>query len=58
MKEMDYNIMMMSTFLGFSVPEVQKGERRMTNMERIRLKYPATVADDYRYRGEWKIKIP
>ena len=31
MKEPDYNIIMISTFSGFTVPEGQKEERRMTN---------------------------
>ena len=31
MKEPDYNIIMISTFSGLTVPEGQKEERRMTN---------------------------
>ena len=31
LKRPDYNIMMMSTFLGLTVPEGQKKDRRMLN---------------------------
>ena len=46
----DYNIMMMSTFSGLTVPEGQKEERRMVNGEVVKFKYPEVVADHYRYR--------
>ena len=39
-----YNIMMMSTFLGLTVPEVQKEERRMVNGEIVEFNYPEVVA--------------
>ena len=42
---------MMSTFSGFTVPEVQKEERRRVNGEVVKSKYPAVVADYYRCRG-------
>ena len=51
LKEPDYNIMIMSTFLGFTVTEGQKEERRMVNGEVVKFKYPEVVADDYIYRG-------
>ena len=43
--------MMMSTFSGLTVPEVQKEERRIVNGEIFKFKYPEVVADHYRYRG-------
>ena len=46
LKELDYNIMMMSTFSGLTVPEVQKEERRIVNGEIIKFKYP-----DWSYVG-------
>ena len=51
MKGPDYNIMMMSTFSGFTVLEGQKEERRMVNGEVVKFQYSAVVADHYRYRG-------
>ena len=51
LKDPDYNIMMMSTYLGLTVPEGQKEERRMVNGEIVKFKYPEVVADHYRYRG-------
>ena len=52
LKEPNYNIIIISTFLGLTVPEVQKEERRMVNGEIVKFKYPEVVADNYRYRGE------
>ena len=43
--------MMMSTFLGLTVPEGQKEERRMLNREVVKFKYPEVVAYHYRYIG-------
>ena len=51
LKEIDYNIIMMSTFSGLTVPEVQKEDRRMMNGEEVKFKYPEVVSDNYRYRG-------
>ena len=51
MKEPDYNMVMISTFSGFTVPEGQKEERSMVDGEVVKFKYPAIVADHYRYRG-------
>ena len=51
MKETYYNIMMISTFTCLTVPEGHKEERSMVNGELVKFKYPAVVADHYRYRG-------
>ena len=51
LKDLDYNIMMMSTFLGLNVPEGQKEESRTVNGEIVKFKYPGVVVDHYRYRG-------
>ena len=51
LKEPDYNIMMMLTFSGLTVPESQNEERRMVNWEIVKFQYPEVVADHYRYRG-------
>ena len=48
MKEPDYNIMMISTFSGFSVPEGQKEKRRMVNWVAVKFKCPAVIFDHYR----------
>ena len=50
MKEPAYNIMMMSTFSGLTVPEGQKEERIMVNGEIVKFKYSSIVANHYRYR--------
>ena len=44
MKEPDHNIMMMSTFSGFTMPEGQKEERRAVNEKVVKFKYPTVVA--------------
>ena len=41
----------MSTFLGSTVPKVQKEERMMMNGEVVNFKYLEVVADHYIYRG-------
>ena len=51
MKEPDYNILIISTFSGLAVPEVQKEERSMVNVEEEKFKYPAVVDDYCRFRG-------
>ena len=51
LKEPDYNIMTMSTFLVLTVPEGQKEERRMVNGDIVKFKYTEVVEDHYRYRG-------
>ena len=51
MKEPDYNILIISTFSGLSVPEVQKEDRSMVNVEEVKFKYPAVVDDYCRFRG-------
>ena len=51
LKEPDYNIMMMSTYLSLNVPGCQKEEIRMVNGEIVKFKYPEVVANHYRYRG-------
>ena len=48
LKDLDYNIMMMSTFLGLNVPEGQKEESRTVNGEIVKFKYTEVVADHYR----------
>ena len=50
LKEPDHNIMTMSNFLGLTVPECQKEERRMVNREAVKFKYPEVVVYHYRYR--------
>ena len=47
----NYNIIMMSTFSGLTVPESQKEVRSMVSEEVVKLKYPEVVADHFRYRG-------
>ena len=47
----DYNIMIMSNFLGLIVPEDQKEEIRMVNGEVVKFKYPEVVADNFRHTG-------
>ena len=42
----------MSTFLGLTVPEGQKEERRTVNGEIVKFNYPEVVADHDRYRGK------
>ena len=42
---------MKSNFLGLTMPEGQKEDIIMVNWEVARLKYPETVADNYRYKG-------
>ena len=44
-KEPEYNIMMMSTFSGLTVPDVHQEERRVVNWEVFKLKYTEVVAD-------------
>ena len=51
MKEPDYNILIISTFSGLAVPEVQKEDRSMVNVEEVKFKYPAVVDDYCRFRG-------
>ena len=51
MKEPDYNILIISTFSGLSVPEVQKEDRSMVNVEEVKFKYPEVVDDYCRFRG-------
>ena len=51
MKDYDYNIMMMSTFSGWTVLEGHKEGIRMVNGGVYKFKYPAVVADNYRYKG-------
>ena len=51
MKDYDYNIMMMSTFSGWTVLEGHKEGIRMVNGGVSKFKYPAVVADYYRCRG-------
>ena len=41
----------MSNFLGLTVTEGQKEERRVVNGKVVKFKYPEVVADHYRYRG-------
>ena len=48
MKEPDYNIMMISTLSGLTVPEGQNEEIRMVNGEVLKLKYTEIIADNYR----------
>ena len=50
MQETDYNIMLVSTLSGLTVPEVQKEEILMMNGEVVKFKYIATIAYHYRYR--------
>ena len=45
LEDPDYNIMMMSTFSGFTVTEGQKEEREIVNQEVVKLKYPKVVND-------------
>ena len=52
LKDSDYYIMMMSTFSGFTMPEVQKEEISMVNGGVFKLKYTEFVSNHYRYRGE------
>ena len=40
------NIMMMSTFLGFTMIEGQKEQTRMVNGEVVKLKYPEVLTDN------------
>ena len=47
LKEPDYNIMMMSTFSGFTVSEGQKEEIRIMNEEVFKFKYPEVVSEHY-----------
>ena len=56
-KEPDYNIVIMSTFLSLTVPEGQKEEIMTVIWDVIKFKYPEVVADNYGYRGHWKITI-
>ena len=44
MKEPDYNIMMMSTFLGLTVSGGHKEERNMVNGEVVKSRYHSVVA--------------
>ena len=48
LKDLDYNIMIISTFLGLNVPEGQKEESRTVNGEIVKFKYTEVVADHYR----------
>ena len=43
--------MIVSTFLGLTVPEDQKEDIRMVNGEVVKFKNPEAVEDNYRYRG-------
>ena len=52
LKNPDYSIMIVSTFLGLTVPEDQKEDIRMVNGEVVKFKNPEAVEDNYRYRGE------
>ena len=47
MKEPDYNIVMVSTFSGWDVPEGQKKDIRMVNEELVKFRYPEVVADHW-----------
>ena len=51
MKKPYYNIIIISTFSGLTVPEGYKGEKRMGNGDLVKFKYPVIVDDHYRYRG-------
>ena len=42
--------MIMSTFSGLTVPEVQKEDIRMVNGDVVKFKYPEVVVDHYIYR--------
>ena len=48
MKESGYNIIMMSTLSGLTVPEGQKEEIIMLNWEVVKYKYPGFFANNYR----------
>ena len=50
LKNPDYSIMIVSTFLGLTVPEDQKEDIRMVNGEVVKFNYPKVVAYNYRYR--------
>ena len=43
--------MMISNFLGLTVPEGQNEERSMVNWDVVHFNYPEVVEDHYRYRG-------
>ena len=43
--------MVVSTFSGLTMAEVQKAERRIVNGEVFHFKYTKVIADHYRYRG-------
>ena len=51
LKDPDYNIMMMSTFLGLTVPEGQKEEIRMVNGEIVKFKYPQSCRISLHIQG-------
>ena len=51
LKESDYNIMTISTFLGLYIPEDKKEEISMLNREVFKFKHTEVVAENYRSRG-------
>ena len=46
LKDTDYNIMMMSTFSGLTVPEDKKEDRMMVNGEVVKFNYTGVVFDN------------
>ena len=54
----DCNTMIMSDSSYLSVLEYQKDEIIMFNGVVFNIKYPKTVADNYRYRVQWAITPP
>ena len=50
-KDPDYNIILMSIFLGLTVPEGQKQERSIVNGVEFKYKYPEVVTYRYIYKG-------
>ena len=51
MNELYYNIMMMSTLSGLTVPEGQKEETITVNGQVVKFKYHKIIATNYRYKG-------
>ena len=49
LKDTGYNIIMMSTFSVFIVPEGQKEERRVVNEGIVKFKYREVVSGSYKY---------
>ena len=50
LKDPNYNIVIMSTFSGLTVPGINKEDKIVVNVDVFKFKYLEVVAGNYRYR--------